>query len=131
MNFIDWLYINIYGQSQRLDNLNRKKIDGDLWTSSIFGISFGGLYLFMKALYYRLKFNTFPHLTETDKYITFIISLGVTLIIKWYYQKNNRSFVIFHDYIKSHKLMKRGTAFFLLMVITLLPYLLLLILMLV
>jgi hypothetical protein len=122
MFIIDWLYTNIYGQTLRLDNMNRNKINGDAWTSIILGIFFSGWYPFLRTIFFYMTHKENIDLTETDTYIVILLIVFFSLMIYLFYKKNDRSFKLYLKYQESGKLISRLQGFYLSVFIMLIPY---------
>ncbi len=123
MKLLNILFINIYGQTQRLDNMNRGKIDPVLWSSISIGIClcvWGSLII---RIYYFLIFNSSPPPLLTNKSIlilTMALSVG---IINWYYNMNDRAFKLYQKYLKLYdKIWSIRKTFLVLMIIYFLPF---------
>lgn len=122
MKFIDWIFINIYGQTQRLDNMNRNNIDGKSWTSIILGLFIGGWYPFFKTLYCRFKSYTDVSISQTDSWITVLIVFCFAGLIYFFYSQSKRFSKIYIEYQKTNKLISKTSGFLLCIFLMLVPY---------
>lgn len=123
MNLINNLFINIYGQTQRLDNMNRGKIDPVLWSSISIGIClcvWGSLFI---RIYYFILYNSSPPPLLYNKSVLILTMVLFIGIIYWYYNINDRAFRLYQKYIKLHdKIWSIRKTFLILMIFYFLPF---------
>lgn len=99
MKILDVLFINIYGQTQRPNNMNRGKIDGVLWTSVCIGFCLTVWYSLLITLFYYFMFKSNPPAFLINKSVTIIVTVLFTGITNLYYNKNDRAFKLYQKYL--------------------------------
>jgi cbb3-type cytochrome oxidase subunit 3 len=125
MGIINYLFVNIYGQTQRLDNMNRGKIDSVLWSSICIGFCLCVWYSLLIRIYYYVIFKSSPPPLLYNKSVTILLIILLTGIINWYYNRNNRAFKLYQKYIKlNNKVWSIRKTFLVLMTVFFIPFIL-------
>lgn len=123
MKLLNILFINIYGQTQRLDNMNRGKIDGVLWTSICIGICLTVWCSLLLTLFYYFMFQSNPPDLLTNKSVTMFFAILLIGLINWFYNTNDRSFKLYQNYLERNtKIWSVRKTFLILMAIYVIPF---------
>ena len=123
MKILNVLFVNIYGQTQRLDNMNRGKIDGVLWASFSIGFCLTVWYSLLMTLFYYFMFRSNPPSFLTNKFVTIITTVLFTGVINLYYNKNDRAFKLYQAYLNlNSRLWSMRKSFLILMAMYIIPF---------
>lgn len=123
MKILNVLFINIFGQTQRMGNMNRGKIDGVLWTSICIGLCLTVWCSLALRLLYYLMFRINPPEFLMNKSVNMLMTVLLTGILNWFYNRNNRSFNLFQEYLnRNGKIWSIRKIFLILMALYLIPF---------
>lgn len=103
--------------------MNRGKIDGVLWTSICIGLCLVVWYSLAFRLFYYLMFRTNAPDFLINKSVIMMMTVLVIGILNWFYNKNNRSFNLFQEYLKrNEKIWSMRKTFLILMALYFIPF---------
>jgi hypothetical protein len=123
MKLLNILFVNIYGQTQRMDNMNRRKIDGVLCTSICIGLCLIVWCSLAVRIFYYLMFRINPPDLLMNKSVNILLTVLLTGILNWYYNNSNRSFNLFQEYLdKNGKVWSMRKTFLILIGLYVIPF---------
>jgi len=99
MKILNVLFVNIFGQSQKQENMNKGKIDVVLWTSICIGLCLTVWYGLIVRLFYYFMFRSAPPVFLANKSVTLLVTVLFTGISNWYYNRNDRAFKLYRKYL--------------------------------
>jgi hypothetical protein len=108
MNFIDYLYFNIYKWYFKM-KISGRDVDPQNMAAIMFGLSIGGWYFAITLIYNRFVKHIY-FLKNTDTIIFIILAIITGGIINLIYSSNNRYLTVYDKFISSDigKKRKRG-----------------------
>lgn len=123
MKFLNVLFVNIYGLTQRSDNINKGKIDGVLWTSICISFCVTVWYSLLITLFYYLMFRSNPPAFLITKSVITLVIVLFTGITNLYYNKNDRAFKLYRKYLDlNNSLWSMRKIFLILMTMYIVPF---------